>query len=596
MRRLFFALLMVGLLVAAPCAAADFELRGVWVSTVYNLDFPSRTGLSADALRAEADAILENIAAWGLNSVFLQVRPAGDALYPSEIFPWSVWLTGTQGQAPDGGFDPLGYFIERAHGLEIEVHAWINPYRITRTARENQEAAFAAISPEHPARAMGEAVVLAEDGCLYFDPGRPESRALIVAGVQEILEKYPVDGIHLDDYFYPSAGMDDSGTFETFGAGFDSLGDFRRASVTQLIQMLYNTVKNHSEYVDFGVSPFGIWANVGQHPEGSDTAGDSSHFSHYADTRSWVREGLVDYIMPQLYWQVGSKEADFETLLDWWSAAVKDNGIDLYIGLAAYRAIDAGADSVWLEGAELVCQLECMESSAASGVCLFRYGSLVELPAMAARITRALATPLPQPAPLATRPHRVGLVSPEDTALVAAEGELDVTMSGPPGAGIHVLMAGAAATLREQHDGNFQGGLPAGREAAEAATPMAFWELDGLVCTEILPLKVRVVKTGGPVSLTRIASRTDAGGHLVSFTVDSPVVASVSQQGAAVEVRISPVAMAVLFEDDFFETLSVRTQGAVCVYTLMLPVGKADWEAELWWREDAVEVWVGDAG
>ena len=594
MRRLFFALLLMGLLMVVPSAAADFSMRGVWVSTVYNLDFPSRTGLSATELRAEADAILENAVAWGLNSVFLQVRPAGDALYPSEIFPWSVWLTGTQGRAPEGGFDPLAYFIERAHGLEIEVHAWINPYRITRTARESREAALAAISPEHPAHAMKEAVVLAEDGCLYFDPGRPESRALIVAGVQEILENYQVDGIHLDDYFYPSAGMDDSATFEAFGAGFANLGDFRRASVTQLIQMLRNTVKNHSEYVDFGVSPFGIWANSRQHPEGSDTAGDSSHFSHYADTRGWVHEGLVDYIMPQLYWQIGSQEADFEALLDWWCDAAEGKGVDLYIGLAAYRATEAEPGSVWFEGGEILRQLERMASSAAGGVCLFRYGSLAGLPAMTACISEALATPLPRPNPLVARPHTVGLVTPKETAQAAVGSALDITMSGPAGAGIHVLMAGAAATLRVQSDGSFHGELPAGNTVAEAATPMAFWELDGLVCTEILPLKVRIVKTGAPVSLARIVSRAADGGHLVSFAVDSPVVASVSQLSAAVEVRISPVAMAVLFEDDFFEAISVRIEGDACVYTLMLPVGKAHWEAELRWREDAVAVWVGE--
>ena len=593
MRRFFFVLILLILLFAMPCAAGDFALRGVWVSTVYNLDYPSRTGLSADALQAEADAILENAADWGLNAVFLQVRPAGDALYPSQIFPWSVWLSGTQGQAPEGRFDPLGYFIERAHGLDIEVHAWINPYRITRTARDSREAALAAISPDHPAHGMSEAVVLAEDGCLYFDPGRPESRALIAAGVQEILENYPVDGIHLDDYFYPSAGLDDSGTFAAFGAAFDGLGDFRRASVTQLIQMLQNTVKAHNENVDFGVSPFGIWANGSQHPEGSDTAGDSSHFSHYADTRSWVQEGLVDYIMPQLYWQIGSREADFETLLDWWSGVTECKGVNLYIGLAAYRGAAAETDSVWFEGGELLRQLEAMGQSAAQGVCLFRYRSLLENLTMAEGIAEVLRSPLPRPVPLPLLPTEMAFLTPEGTVLARAGGGFDVTFSGPAGVDVHVQLNGAPQALAYVGDGIYNGSIPVGA-AVQAATALAQWELGGLVCVRILPLAVQVVETGAPVSITRIASRDANGGHEVSFTVDSPVVAALTRHGAAVELRMEPVAMAVLFEDDFLEAVSVRVEDGVCVYTLLLPVGQADCDAKLQWREEKVTVIFSD--
>ena len=175
MKKIILCLVLLTTLLAFPACAADAPLRGVWVSTVYHLDYPSKAGLSAQTLADEADAIIENAKAWGLNAVFLQVRPSGDALYLSDTQPWSALLSGKQGQSPAGGFDPLAYFVEQCHQNGLQLHAWLNPYRLTRTAAATREEALAQLCEDHPARALSDCLVFHTDGCLYLDPGRPRS-------------------------------------------------------------------------------------------------------------------------------------------------------------------------------------------------------------------------------------------------------------------------------------------------------------------------------------------------------------------------------------------------------------------------------------
>lgn len=360
----------------ADAAAGLPEMRGVWVSSVYNLDYPSRTGLSQQALMQEADAIIADAGALGLNAVFLQVRPSADSLFRSEIFPWSACLSGVQGQAPDGGFDPLAYFIERCHAEGLELHGWINPYRVTRRRADSKEAALQQLAADHPARKTPELVVWHTDGCLYFDPGLPEAQALILAGIDEILTRYDIDGIHFDDYFYPGGDFDDHETFSRLGEGYASPEDFRRASVTALIGAVHDRVKARGGDVSFGVSPFGIWANDTSLPAGSATVGSQSYFDHYADSRTWVKEGLVDYIAPQLYWAIGSREGEFQTLLEWWQDCVSGTGVRLYAGLAAYRLTDAQPDSDWYGVTNLKEQLHMLAQKGADGALFFRYSAI----------------------------------------------------------------------------------------------------------------------------------------------------------------------------------------------------------------------------
>jgi uncharacterized lipoprotein YddW (UPF0748 family) len=199
------------------------ELRGLWVATVARLDYPSKAGLSASTLQKEADAILDNAVSMGFNVVLLQVRPAADALYPSSIYPWSAWLTGSQDTAPDNSLDPLAYWVTQAHKRSLQLYAWINPYRVARNASEAQ-----LLSAKHPAKLAPDTVLKTESGALFFDPGHPDVSKMIVAGVNEIVSNYSVDGIMLDDYFYPDSPFDDSRSFGLYGSGFSDKNNWRR--------------------------------------------------------------------------------------------------------------------------------------------------------------------------------------------------------------------------------------------------------------------------------------------------------------------------------------------------------------------------------
>lgn len=339
------------------------EMRGLWVASVVNIDYPSKPVTDPEQLKSEAINILDHAEYVGLNAVFLQVRPTSDAFYRSEIFPWSKYLTGTQGLAPEGGFDPLQFWITEAHNRGIELHAWINPYRVTKKTSKEKSHDFASLDASNPARVNPEWVVKHSDGNLYYDPGLPEVRKLVFDGVLEIVENYDVDGIHFDDYFYPGRDFKDGETFKKYGKGFSSIDDWRRENVNILIRDLYKALKTKSDRVEFGVSPFGIWANKESNSYGSDTRGAQSYYDHYADTRKWVKEGIIDYIAPQLYWHIGYSIADYEKLLHWWEDTVRDTGVDLYIGQAAYRSLNSESTSPWYGVAEIERQLKMNANS-----------------------------------------------------------------------------------------------------------------------------------------------------------------------------------------------------------------------------------------
>lgn len=347
----------------APGTELKTDLRGLWVATVVNIDYPSKPETDPEILKAEAIEILDYAQATGLNAVFFQVRPTADAFYKSNIFPWSKYLTGAQGKAPEQGFDPLEFWTDEAHKRGIELHAWVNPYRITKKTYSEKSHDFSSLDPSNPARRNPEWVVKHSDGNLYFDPGIPEVRKLIIDSVLEIIENYPVDGIHFDDYFYPGRTFNDAKTYEKYGKGRKSLEDWRRENVDTLIGDLSKAIKDASGHVRFGISPFGIWANVGTNPLGSDTRGLQSYYDHYADSRKWVKEGMIDYIAPQLYWNIGYAVADYGKLLAWWRDTVRETGVDLYIGQAAYRAVNTDPSSPWYGAAEIQRQLELNEEA-----------------------------------------------------------------------------------------------------------------------------------------------------------------------------------------------------------------------------------------
>ncbi len=367
--------------VAAAAQAKD-QVKGVWAATLYSLDYPKSPTSSAESLKKDADDLLNNVQKMGYNTLFLQVRSAGDALYDSNIFPWSKYLTGTEGKAPEDGFDPLEYITREAHKKGISVHAWINPYRLTASANDKNSLSADAIPKKY-----SHIVVEHTDGKLYLNPGEPEAMTLVVEGAVEILRKYDVDGIHIDDYFYPGSDFPDAETYKKYGGGFDNIGDWRRNNTAELVKALKKAVKTENSDAIFSVSPCGIWANKNSHPQGSETNGKQAYFDYYADSRLWVKEELVDWIMPQIYWNRGFAAADFVTVAKWWEQVVTGTDVKLCIGQSVYKAADAtDSSSVWYgqKGIEeLEAQIELIRNlENNNGYAHYRLGSLTKSEAL----------------------------------------------------------------------------------------------------------------------------------------------------------------------------------------------------------------------
>ncbi|AKJ14277.1 hypothetical protein ABB07_30750 [Streptomyces incarnatus] len=330
-----------------PRAAA--EMRGVWLATVSNRDWPSRPGLTAAAQRAELIAHLDRAARDRLNTVIFQVRPTADALWPSPYEPWSEYLTGTQGRSP--GWDPLGTAVREAHRRGLELHAWFNPYRIANHTDLSRLAA------SHPARRHPDWVV-PYGGKLYYNPGLPEVRAFVQKAMLDAVARYPVDAVHLDDYFYPYpvAGQtfDDDDAYDRYGGDFADRAAWRRDNINRLVKEMAAGIRKARPGTRFGISPFGVWRNASTDPRGSDTrAGVQTYDDLCADTRTWVRSHWIDYIVPQLYWNIGFAAADYAKLVDWWAAVAKGTKTHLYIGEALYKAGAAGQPSAWQDPVEL---------------------------------------------------------------------------------------------------------------------------------------------------------------------------------------------------------------------------------------------------
>lgn len=349
-------------------AESNQRMSGIWVSTTLNLDYPTTKTTNSDTLKSEADTIINNCADMGITDIFFQVRPASDSFYKSDIYPWSQWLTGSQGTAPDNNFDPLQYWIDQAHSKGMKLHAWINPYRVTN----NTNLTINDLAISNPARQHPEWVI-AHEGKLYFDPAIPEVQNLVVSGVEEIVKNYNIDGIHLDDYFYPGSTFNDSGSYAKYGDGMDK-NDWRRENVNTLVNNLHNKIKSIKSDVEFGISPVGVWANKKNNPLGSDTYGSESYYKNYADTRKWAIEGWIDYIAPQIYWEIGNKTIDYKTAVLWWADTLKDCNTKLYIGLADYKCDGVAQNSPWYNGAAINKQIALNKTiDKVSGEIHFRY-------------------------------------------------------------------------------------------------------------------------------------------------------------------------------------------------------------------------------
>jgi len=347
---LYRILLLINLIPAIVWAQSlpKRELRAAWIATVQNIDWPSQSGLGAYEQQAEYVRLLDLLKSVGMNAVIVQVRPSADAFYPSSFEPWSEYLSGRQGKAPEPYYNPLAFMIREARQRGLEFHAWFNPYRVSM----NDSVTFAETHAiyQHPEW------FLTYGGKWYYDPGHPEAQEFVLQSIIETVKHYDLDAVHFDDYFYPYriAGevFPDSCSYAAYGAGYDSVDDWRRSNVDFFVQELHKRIRSEKPHVKFGISPFGVWRNKDRDPEGSETqAGQTNYDDLYADVLRWLREGWIDYVTPQLYWHIGFKVADYSVLLDWWSRHTY--GKHLYIGQAAYRIGGKG----WEDPQELTNQV-----------------------------------------------------------------------------------------------------------------------------------------------------------------------------------------------------------------------------------------------
>ncbi|MDG0793670.1 family 10 glycosylhydrolase [Cohnella ginsengisoli] len=327
------------------------SLRGAWISTVYNLDWPSAAASgNENKQKQQFSAMLDQFQRMGLNAVFLQVRPASDALYRSSLVPWSKVLTGTQGRDP--GYDPLAYLVEETHRRGMQFHAWFNPFRA------NTDTKTASLAGNHVAVQHPEWIVTTGTTS-YINPGIPEARQHIIDTIMEVVNGYDIDGVHLDDYFYPSSGVfSDDATFALHNpSGILLKTDWRRDNINAFVRDLGISIHAAKPSVSFGISPFGVWRNVADDPTGSDTkAGVTAYDNMYADVRTWIRQGWIDYVAPQIYWSMSNAAARYDKLVDWWSSEVAGTSVKLYIGHATYKL--GTAEAGWQSAGEIVNQLK----------------------------------------------------------------------------------------------------------------------------------------------------------------------------------------------------------------------------------------------
>jgi len=328
----FFLLLMVGGVFAQVQTGSAYpkrEFRAAWIQSV-NGQF---RGMPTEKLKQNLIGQLNSLQKAGINAIIFQVRPEADALYASRLEPWSRFLTGVQGKAPEPYWDPMQFMIDECHKRGMEFHAWINPYR-TKTTLKSE------LAPNHVYNIHPEWFVTYGDQ-LYFDPALPESRRHICMVVSDIVSRYDVDAIHMDDYFYPYPikGKDfpDDASFARFGGGFSNKGDWRRSNVNVLIKKLHETIREIKPWVKFGVSPFGIYRNESSDPLGSKTKGLQNYDDLYADVLLWAREGWIDYNIPQIYWHIGHPVADYETLVKWWAKNTENR--PLFIGQSVMNTV-----------------------------------------------------------------------------------------------------------------------------------------------------------------------------------------------------------------------------------------------------------------
>jgi uncharacterized lipoprotein YddW (UPF0748 family) len=457
---------------------APRELRGMWLTTVNNIDFPSRPGLPEAQVKAEYLRWLDLAVAQRHNAIFVHVRPSGDAFWPSAYAPWSEWLTGKRdGKSP--GWDPMAFMVAEAHKRNLEVHAWFNPYRGSQPGPAGAGADVKKLAPNHPLRAHRDWAIAYPTGKtarFYFDPGNPAARVFVEDSILEAVRKYDVDGVHFDDFFYPypEKGQDfpDQASYAKRADRGQSRGDWRRANVNTFMREMSVRIKQVKPWVKFGVSPFGIWRNAVDDKRGSDTHGLSGNDAIYADTRTWVQQQWLDYVVPQLYWTIGFDKADYAKVLPWWAGLVKGTRVQLYIGQGDYRVGEKGA---WSDPAQLDQQMTLNDKYAVSGSVHFsakqiranRLGATTRyrdhhyaLPALVPRMAQLPSHPPARPALVSPGPGRLDWQpgpgpQPVSWALYRVDGPAaTVVATGRTGSALPAVRAGTYCLSGLDRSGN----------------------------------------------------------------------------------------------------------------------------------------------
>jgi len=357
--------LIANWLIIAPIQGA-ITFRGAWIATVANIDWPTPQAVGNDSLQqAEMVQLLDSLHAIGINAVIFQIRPTADALYMSELEPSSHWLTGVQGR--ELNYDPLEWMVRECHHRGMELHAWLNPYRVNIANMDISLLTYSHLMHQHPDWFWRYGAQW------YFNPALAQTRDWLCMVVDDIVCRYDIDAIHMDDYFYPypipGKSLPDLADFQRHPRGFSDIRDWRRDNVNLTVKALSETIHRAKPNVKFGISPFGIYL--------SDGSTLSNYSDLYADVLHWIQEGWIDYVIPQLYWSIGYSKADYATLAQWWANAVGEK-CQLYVGLAPYRL---GGKGAWSTGNEIARQMRLNRTiSGITGECFYSTKPLLKNP------------------------------------------------------------------------------------------------------------------------------------------------------------------------------------------------------------------------
>lgn len=352
------------------------ELRATWVCTVYNLDYPSHNKLKEGQLKSEMDSILFTAKKYNLNTIFFQVRASGDAFYKSKTEPWSYWLSGKEGKPAPNSFDPLQYMIERGHELGIEIHAWFNLFRAVSHKK------FFPPSTSHVAT-MHPEWLYSHGNKAFIDPGVPGARDYLNGVVKEVVLNYDIDGVHLDDYFYHQEingfRINDANAFKQYNPSNLSKADWRRDNINKIILGLNDTISKYKPLMKFGVSPFPVWRNKNADPDGCPTLRAMEAYSdQYADTRKWIKNEWVDYLMPQVYWRNSHPSVSHDSIAQWWNKHSYTRHV--YLGNAMYK-VGSADHPEWLSGQELLDQISTARKlKNIQGNGLYKAGAVLQNP------------------------------------------------------------------------------------------------------------------------------------------------------------------------------------------------------------------------